>query len=197
MSSAEKKNNFWRMIRIITAAPVLAMAALIVLWLARREVFSGVPQFWALIGCLGILPLLAYPLQRFSPRFQNQGRAGQRTLAMIYAFCGYLLSCLICVLTEASRNIWMFCLEYLLCGLGILVFNKVFHLKISGHICGIIGPMVLLVQNNLPAAILVGFIILLLVATASLKINRHTIPQMIGGGIVPLISFGILLLLFR
>ena len=91
----------------------------------------------------------------------------------------------------------MFCLEYLLCGLGILVFNKVFHLKISGHICGIIGPMVLLVQNNLPAAILVGFIILLLVATASLKINRHTIPQMIGGGIVPLISFGILLLLFR
>ena len=196
MNDAEKKNNVWRMIRIITTAPVLAMAALTVLWIFRREVFSSVWQFGGLIGCLGILPLLAYPLQRFSPRVQNQGRAGQRILAMIYAFCGYVLSCMICILTKASRNIWMFCLEYLLCGLGILVFNKVLHLKISGHICGIIGPMVLLAQNDLPAMIPVGIIILILVAIASLKINRHTILQMVGGGVVPLIAFGMLLLLF-
>jgi hypothetical protein len=192
MRSAEQKNDIWKAIRIMTAAPILAMASLALLWIHRRNVFSNVLQLWALIACLGLLPLMAYPLQRFIPHFKDQGRIGQRYLAMIFAVGGYILSILVCALSNASRSIWFFCLEYLLSGIIIILFNKAFQLKISGHICGVVGPMLLLIQNGLWPAFPIGCIILVLVAIASLKTNRHTIMQIVGGGVASLLAFVIL-----
>ena len=37
-------------------------------------------------------------------------------------------------------------LEYLFCGITMLVFNKLFKLKASGHACGVIGPMLIIVD---------------------------------------------------
>ena len=192
MRSAEQKNDIWKAIRIMTAAPILAMASLALLWIHRRNVFSNVLQLWALIACLGLLPLMAYPLQRFIPHFKEQGRIGQRYLAMIFAVGGYVISVLVNALTHASRAVWFFCLEYLLSGIIIILFNKVFHLKISGHICGVVGPMLLLIQNGLWPAFPIGCIILMLVAIASLKTGRHTVMQMVGGGIAALAAFAAL-----
>lgn len=39
MRSAEQKNDIWKAIRIMTAAPILAMASLALLWIHRRNVF--------------------------------------------------------------------------------------------------------------------------------------------------------------
>ena len=192
MKPAARKNDIWKTIRILTAAPILATAALVLLWISRRDVFSGALQFWALIGCLGLLPLMAYPLQKFIPHFKDQGRSGQRHLAMIFAVGGYVFSIIVNAQTHASRPIWFFCLEYLLSGIIIILFNNVFQLKISGHICGVVGPMLLLIQNGLWSAFPIGCIILLLVAFASLKTNRHTVMQMAGGGFAALAAFAIL-----
>ena len=111
---------------------------------------------------------------------------------MIFAVGGYVISVLVNALTHASRAVWFFCLEYLLSGIIIILFNKVFHLKISGHICGVVGPMLLLIQNGLWPAFPIGCIILMLVAIASLKTGRHTVMQMVGGGIAALAAFAAL-----
>ena len=192
MTPAVRKNDLWKSIRILTTAPILAMASLALLWICRRNIFSNALQLWALIACLGLFPLMAYPLQRCMPHFKDKGRHGQRYLAMIFAVGGYVISVLVNALTHASRAVWFFCLEYLLSGIIIILFNKVFHLKISGHICGVVGPMLLLIQNGLWPAFPIGCIILMLVAIASLKTGRHTVMQMVGDGIAALAAFAAL-----
>ena len=37
---------------------------------------------------LVVLPLLAYPLQKYIPHFKDSGRDGQRSLAMIFSAAG-------------------------------------------------------------------------------------------------------------
>lgn len=196
MGKTEQNCNFWKIIRILTAAPIMATMALILLWIRTRDIFTNLPQLLLLLLCLGLLPLLAYPLQRFFPRFKDQGRNGQRHLAMIFAVGGYILSIVACVFTRASKAVWYLCLEYLLSGLIIFLFNRFFHRKISGHICGVAGPMTLLAYNGLWDTVPVGCLILILVMMASLKAKRHTLPQMAGGGLAALASFAIILMAF-
>ena len=197
MSKTERQFDFWKAIRVLTTAPLMAAIALALLRTCREEIFSGEMQFLLLFFCLGLLPLLAYPLQRFFPHFKNQGRSGQRHLAMIFAVGGYLISMLVCVITRASKAVWFFCLEYLLSGLLIFLFNRIFHVKISGHVCGVAGPIMLLAYQGLWYTVPVGCAVLILVMVASLKTKRHTVPEMIGGGFAAMASFVILLSLFN
>ena len=164
----------------------MALLTVIYLWEQRRDTFTGAGQFIYDALCLGILPLMAYPTQKYFPHFKNEGRAGQRYLAMLYAVAGYILCVLLHGVCGAFKGQWLLCLEYLLSGLVILLFNKVFHKKISGHACGIAGPILILAYHGISWAIPVGLPLLLLVGAASLKTGRHTVAQLVGGSLVPL-----------
>ena len=50
----------------------------------------------------------------------------------------------------------MIYLEYLLCGIAMLVINKAFHLKASGHACGIVGPVAMLYYFGLLIPAVIG-----------------------------------------
>ena len=81
-------NKIHKMIRILTVAPFMAIITLSILLIFRKEVY---PNLWYYLfsPCfLGLFPLLAYPLQRFIPPFKNQGRRGQRNLAIVFAVIG-------------------------------------------------------------------------------------------------------------
>lgn len=72
-------NKFYKIIRIITVAPVLASIMIIIVWKCCNGIF---PTVWHLIYSLfflGILPLLAYPLQKYIPGYKDKGREGQRS----------------------------------------------------------------------------------------------------------------------
>ena len=133
---------------------------------------------------LGFLPLLAYPLQSVTPHFKDKGRDGQRTLAMLFAVAGYIFCLVTNILASASAGMWIICLEYLLSGVLILVFNKGFHIKLSAHGCGSAGPIFLLLYFGLylPAALMA--VVTVLAYVASVKAKHHTVPQLIGGSAV-------------
>lgn len=81
----------YKVIRVITVAPVLALAmAGVVAWNC-----GGVfPSAWNLaysMFFLGVLPLLAYPLQKYIPAYKDKGREGQRNLAIIFAAAGFTI----------------------------------------------------------------------------------------------------------
>ena len=78
---------------------------------------------------LTILPVLAYPLQKYIPGFKDKGREGQRSLAMIFSFAGYLLGTVVAFAFSANTIVKIIYLEYLFCGITMLVFNKLFKLK--------------------------------------------------------------------
>ena len=176
--------KFCKIVRMITLAPVLAAFSITMIGLFCPDVFPTVWHFGYTVLYLGVLPLLAYPMQSVTPHFKDMGRDGQRTLAMLFAVSGYIFCLITNLLAVASRGMWIICLEYLLSGVLILVFNKGFHIKLSAHGCGSAGPIFLLLYFGLYApAILMG-IVTVFAYVASVKAKHHTVGQLIGGSAV-------------
>jgi hypothetical protein len=177
-----------KVIRILTLAQLIAVATLCVLFAYDRSFFSNEPALLVVgIIFLGVLPLLAYPLQPVIPGFRGKGREGQRSLAMIFAVLGYVLGCITNVFMHGTPQLWIIYLEYLLSGVAILVFNKVFKLRASAHACGIAGPAVMLASFGVLPALAVGAVAYAAALWASLVMKRHTLPQFIGGALIPII----------
>jgi hypothetical protein len=166
------------------------------LYIYRPDVYPTGWHFAYMVFYLGVLPMLAYPLQPVVPHFKWKGRDGQRTLAMIFALVGYVFCLVTCALTKASADMWLICLEYLISGVLIFVFNKVFHIKLSAHGCGSAGPIFLLLYFGLyvPAAIMA--VLTVIAYVSSVKMKRHTVPQLIGGSLVSILLLGVLILFF-
>lgn len=107
-------NKIHKMIRILTVAPFMAIITLSILLIFRKEVYPNLWYYLFSLCFLGLLPLLAYPLQRFIPPFKNQGRRGQRNLAIVFAVIGYILGCIVGLFASYTKELWLIYLEYLL-----------------------------------------------------------------------------------
>lgn len=183
--------------RKIARPPTFAVALLLTVYAVDP---SGIGSVWQLLGgiaTLGILPMLGYPLQRFIPPFRDKGREGQRSLAMLFCFAGYLIGTVIALVTHAPTPMLVIYLCYLTCGIGILIFNKVFHLKASGHACGIMGPVfasLLYFRLYVPAAVFA--LLAVLVFAASVKTREHTPGQLVGGGMIAAVCISTLSVIF-
>ncbi len=177
-----KKSDY--IVRVLSVAPLLAAIMLTVLFFSRPELFSAWYTYALMMATLGVLPLLAYPLQRFIPKFKDGGRKAQRTLAMIFAVVGYVICALILLILKGTAAEWLISLTYLISGILILVINKVFKIHASGHGCGIIGPIpiLLILQSFIAAAIYA--VSAIFVCISSVRSKRHTIPEFIGGALI-------------
>jgi len=186
-------HKIYSMIRKITIPPVFALLLLVAVYTAYPRYFSTI---WRLLGgilFLVVLPTLAYPLQKYIPRFKDRGREGQRTLAMLFSFAGYFLGTLTVFATNAPLQLKTIFIEYLLCGVIMLLFNKAFHLKASGHACGVVGPVIMLLYFELFVPAIVGVIFIVPVYIASLRTKQHTALQLLGGSVIPAVSLALIL----
>lgn len=185
-----------RFIRKITVPPVFAALLLLILYVASPEAIGGPWQLAGGMVFLALLPLAAYPLQPYLPRFRNKGRDGQRTLAMLFSALGYLLGIVTAYATDAPQPLKIVYWEYLLCGVAMLLINKLFRLKASGHACGIVGPVLMLAYFEKYIHALIGALMVIPVFIASLKTKRHTFEQLLGGSAIPAVVLVFVHLLF-
>lgn len=169
-----------KMIRVLTIAPVMALLTLTLLFRLRPAVFHGALPYVLSLLFLVALPVLGYPLQPFLPYFKHRGREGQRNLAMLMAMLGYIAGLVYAVAVGVTIHLLVIYLTYFLSGVGVFVFNKLFHIRASGHACGVAGPVALLVYF-FGAPALGGLLLLALVFYASLQMKRHTLAQLIIG----------------
>ncbi len=188
------KNAISKIIRVCTLASFLALVLLTTLYFCVPNCMS-LTNYVMSIVFLVLLPIIAYPIQPIVPHFKDRGRDGQRTLAMIAAVVGYVLSIIYAAVSRAPLIIWEIYLTYLLSGITILVINKLFHFKASGHACGIAGPTCMLAFYIGLPAIIVGGAIYLLALGASLRMDRHTIWQFLGGTAIPIVIYLLLRLI--
>ncbi len=178
-------NKLSKIIRRFTIPPVFAAGLLITVFIVFPE-YYGTPLH--LIGglfFLSLLPTLAYPLQRYIPHFKDRGREGQRSLAMIFSFSGYLFGTVVSLVTRAPRQLLALYLAYLLCGIGMLLLNKLLKVKASGHACGIVGPIILLYYFGLPLPATLGLMLVVPVFVSSIQTKQHTAPQLACGSMIP------------
>ena len=178
-----------KIIRKATVPPVMILYLVIVLAVSGQDAFRSPGEVLLLLFLLGIVPVLAYPLQRFIPGLKNQGRNGQRKLAFIFTFLGYTVNFLLALSLHMNRNYVLVASTYFLSILFLSVLNIFTKLKASGHACSFTGPAALLGVIVHPVFIAVGTLIAVPVCHASVILKRHTPAQLAGGIIVCVISF--------
>ena len=185
-------NKAAKVIRVLTVAPVMAMVMLLTLYLRNPLLFGRRVNLALSILFLVVFPLLAYPLQPLLKKYRGKGREGQRTLAIDFAVSGYIGGSLSAILLRAPKSLWIIYLSYLLSGILVMLTNKLFHFRASGHACGVAGPFAILVYFEQPFGFY-GIPVLALVFLSSLQLKRHTILQLICGAVIPIVALGIVI----
>ncbi len=181
-----KKSDY--IVRVLSVAPILAAVMLVILFVTDSKVFASAWSFASMLLTLGILPLSAYPLQRYLPKFKDEGRRGQRTLAMIFAVIGYVLCTVMLLILGGTREEYLICLTYLISGVLVFIINKVLKIHVSGHGCGVCGPVpVLLVLGSYIAAAVYA-VSAIFVCISSIRSKRHTISEFFGGAAVSVVT---------
>ncbi len=178
-------DNIFKTIRRITVPPVFAAAFVMTVYFTHTDYFGSIGHLIGSLFFLSVLPTLAYPLQKYIPKYKDRGRAGQRSLAMIFSFAGYLLGTVTAFAFGAPVELKLIYLEYLLCGIGMIVLNKGFHIKASGHACAVVGPVIMLLYFGLYIPAIIGAALILPVYVSSVKTGQHTVPQLLGGSTIP------------
>lgn len=67
------KNKIAKALRVITVPPLLITLLLIILYYLRHDLFDKNWYLLWLIALLGIIPVLAYPLQSILPKWKKEG----------------------------------------------------------------------------------------------------------------------------
>ena len=180
-------------IRIITLPPIIAGILVSLLYFLLPGSF-GLMEYILSLVFLVVLPLLGYPLQRFIPGFKDKGREGQRNLALIMSIVGYIAGFIVALCTNVSGILFIVYLTYLISGALLILFNKGFKIKASGHAGGFAGPLTVAICL-ISSWFYFGLAVLALVFWASLKMKRHTLSQLIIGSFIPVAAFFVSVLL--
>lgn len=175
------KQYLAKAIRVISIPPVMVFTLVVVLNIAREDIFLNVQEISMSVICLAIVPVLAYPLQRIIPGKKDKRREGQRKLAFLLSAAGYLTAWLFGIIAKCNSNLMMIFGTYLLSVIILIICNKGFKLRASGHACSVSGPILFLCFLLGWKAAVLCILLYWAILWASLELKRHTLRDFIMG----------------
>lgn len=185
----DKKKSTAKVIRMLTVPPILLIAFILILVFAYDgAVFRGA-DIGMTILLLGIVPILAYPLQQFVPAYRDKGRAGQRRFAFVLNLIGYGLALAYGLLSHASKHLLLIYFTYAISVVLLTACNAALPFHASGHLCSIATPMMLLIHFIGWTAVLPCLLLALLVGWSSIVLRRHTFPEIVSGLCIGVLGF--------
>ena len=176
-------------IRVVSIPPITAILLILILTLLRCNIFFTIYDIFIPIVFLGIVPALAYPLQKIVPKYEKLKREGQRNLAFICSLIGYTVTFVWSLLSKVHQSILLICCTYFLSTVLLTIFNKFLNIRASGHSCSVTGPLIFMVylidwKLIFPCLIYGWFVI-----WSSLYLKRHTKKELLTGIILAFVSF--------
>lgn len=183
------KTKIAKIIRIITVPPIMILGLIIILSTLKRDIFQNKAQIIISILFLCIVPIMAYPLQPIVPKFKNNGREGQRTLAFILSIVGYIFAVILGYFMKVTSSLQFIYNTYLISVILLTILNKVLHIRASGHACSAAGPLFFLVYFIGGRSILPCIITGIGIVWSSLKLKRHTLKELTLGALSCLLAF--------
>ena len=190
------KNKIAKMFRVITVPPLLITLLLIMLYFLRHDLFDKNWYLLWLITLLGIVPVLAYPLQRVLPKWKKEGREGQRQLAFVLSLIGYTIAMTGGYLQHMNSELQMIANTYFFSVVLLTISNKLLKIRASGHACSVTGPLVFLVYFVDWRFIVVSILVGAAVVWSSLVLKRHTAKELTFGASICIVAFGISRILY-
>lgn len=178
-------------IRVVSIPPVMVSALILVLALFADGFFDSSLDILCMLVFLAMIPLAAYPLSWILPRVREKGREGQRNLAFILTGVGYVLGWIYAKGVSTNRQQLLVYTIYLLSLVLLLLWNKVFRLRASGHGCSVTGPVVLAGFYLGLVGIIVGIACYLVIFWASVTAKRHKWDEFLGGSVLCIAASGL------
>jgi len=158
----------------------------------RPDVITNTTESIMALICLALVPMLAYPISAIIPAFRQKGRDGQRNLAIILSAIGYTGGVVYGFVASANASLMLIFGTYFVSVVGLIILNKCFKIKASGHACSIAGPIGLVCYFLPVIFIPVSLLLYAVIFWASVYMGRHTAKEFICGSLVSPISLGIL-----
>ncbi len=183
------KKKLAKVIRVITVPPLLIIVLLILLYNFRADIFNSPWELLWLLLLLGVVPVLAYPLQLLLPGWKAKGREGQRKLAFIMSIAGYTAAMAVGYGMHVSNDLQLICNTYFISVVLLAILNKLLHVRASGHACSMTGPLVFLIYYIGWIYLPISLIVAAAVIWSSLYLKRHTVKDLILGILVCLAAF--------
>lgn len=183
------KEKIAKIIRAVTVPPVMVYLLLTILYFVKDGIIAGPAELILSILFLGIVPLFAYPLSALIPSLKKKGRKGQRKLAFILTFAGYLGAVIYGLIAHAAYRLMLIYHTYFISVLILIVFNKFIKIRASGHACSIAGPLFLMIYFIGWKSILPCVLLFAIVTWASLELKRHTFRELIWGQLTAAVAF--------
>ena len=184
-------------VRIISVPPVMVGILIILLFTLRDDVFATTAEMVISVLGLTVLPILAYPVSAMIPKIRVKGREGQRSLAMYFSTVGYVAVFVYGLIAGVGTGLMHIYAGYLFSVVIILIGNKVFKVRISGHACSVSGPLVYSGYFLGIWGIVVGVVCWGVILWASLAMKRHTFKEFLLGTLTCLVSFTVGWLIFH
>ena len=184
-------------VRIISIPPVMVGILLVLIFTLRDDVITTAAEMVASLLGLTVLPILAYPVSFIVPSIRKKGREGQRSLAMYFSTVGYVAVFVYGLIAGVGTGLMHIYAGYLFSVVIILVSNKVFKVRVSGHACSVSGPLVYSGFFLGVWGIVVGTVCWGVILWASLAMKRHTFKEFVMGTLTCLLSFTVGWLIFH
>ena len=108
--------------------------------------------------------------------------------ALVCSAVGYLCGFLWSMLTPCSWLVHILFLSYVISIAALLLLNAGFGLRASGHACSTTAPAFLLTWKLHPLFVIPSVLLIAAVYRSSLKLSRHTLPQLLAGSAVSLLA---------
>lgn len=189
------KKKIAEMIRVISIPPVMISALIIILYIARPDIFLTHLDLVMALVCLALFPALAYPLSALIPALKGKKREGQRNLALVLTGLGYSAAFVYGLISRCSNQLLLIFFAYFLSVVLLLFFNKVVKLRASGHACSITGPIFFAYYFLGGKAIIACIALYIMILWASLTLKRHTLKEFILGSLTSMVSFAVSVLI--
>ena len=174
-------------IRVISAPPFAAAAFALILYFNPAGAIVRRDQLVACLLGLSVGPVLAYPISAAL----HTGREKQRVISMYISLLSYGILLVWSLLRPNSSEFRFVCMTYFMSVIMLIVFNRLLHVRSSGHSCSVSGPGLLLCiffgVKWIPGCAAVYALIF----WASVETKRHTPKEFILGTVSLLIAAGV------
>ena len=175
-------------VRVLTLPPIVTGLTLVLMYAP-----AGLLTLRELLLCevfLLLVPLAAYPLREIFHIGRNR-REGQRSTALVLSAAGYACGFIWSLLVPCSWLVHILFLSYVVSVAALLALNAGLGLRASGHACSTTAPVFLLTWKLHPLFIIPSLLLIAAVYRSSLKLSRHTLPQLLIGSSISLLACGL------
>lgn len=180
VQNASLGNMLAKGIRVLTVPPLLITGMLIILTVSLDNFFDSMTQMVLAIVLLGLVPILAYPLQKLLPE-GGEVREEQRNIAFVLTFSGYLTALFFSIAGDCGRELQFIIVSYFISMALLVILNKALHIRASGHACSVTGTLYFLSFFLGARAVVPCLIVAAAVVWSSLRLKRHTIQEIFWG----------------